>query len=322
MTTEQIKHWLSLLGEQTADDDVTDSWVNTHCPLAPWRHSRGSDRNPSFGVKVEAGESRVWCFSCHFGGTQTSLLLELSRLLKGELHTLNIRAAMEMIADVEEGNEDRPISWDEDEVQEDFVFPEKWLERFSVAYHEGQVHAYLEERGMPYEIAEALDLRYMHSEDRVCFPIRNWNMELVGLHGRAVLDAVQPRYRMITYKGRKNPIAWLGESWIDTTKPVVLAESVFDLARVYQVYRNVACPLTSSMSTRKVERIDRLDSVVTMFDPDEAGNSARRKVRGILSRNSVVSHVELFDDRDPGEMSVYEVAEVLAPLVDLDPMLL
>lgn len=312
---------MGFLGERSME--VSGDWVNCHCPLAPWRHGGGTDRNPSFGVRIEPGDSRVWCFSCHFGGTQTSLLFELRRLLKGEVHTIDIKSAMQAIVDVEGGDEDRPLILDEPQGgREDFVFPEVFLERFAPARWSDLVHPYLGERRVPFEVAEELDLRFSHSEDRICFPIRNWNGDLVGLHGRAVLDEIQPRYRMITYKGRKNPLAWLGEAWINISKPVVVAESVFDLARVYQVYRNVMCPLTTSVSVRKIRRIARCDLIYTMFDPDEAGRHARRKVEQVLGDDCFVDHIELVrEGRDPGDMSVGEVAHRLRGLVDLDDVL-
>lgn len=321
MNVEQIRKWLACLGERTVE--VGDTWANTHCPLAPWNHRGGVDRNPSFGVKIEPGDSQVWCFSCHFGGNQTELLITLSGLLKGEVHTLDIRAAMRMIVDAEEGMEARELWADEEESGpvEDYVFSEEWLDRFPLAYDLGSVHWYLAERGVPFEVAEALDLRYMHSEDRVCFPIRNWDGDLVGLHGRAVISEVSPRYRMIKYKGKKNPRAWLGEAWIDVEKPVVLVESVFDLARVYQVYRNVACPLVSGMSIQKVRRIERCEQLVVMMDPDDAGQHAERSIERELGDECAIRLIKLVD-RDPGDMSVGEVAELLDGVVELDKALL
>lgn len=319
MNLEQIKTWLGLLGEHQVE--VSGKWANSHCPLAAWRHQDGSDRKPSFGVSIEPGESKVWCFSCSFGGRQTRLLLELSRLLKGEVHTLNLRGAMELIVAVEEGDEDRVLDLEDDEKVEDFVFSEEWLSRFPPAYAEGGVHWYLEERRMPFEVARFLDLRYMHSEDRVCFPIRNWDGDLVGLHGRAVVDEADLRYRVIKYRDKKNHLAWLGEGWVDVDRPVVFTESVFDLARVYQVYRNVMCPLTASMSVRKISRASPCNSIVTLFDPDQAGRTAARRLRSVLGKHCDVIEVRL-GDRDPGDMTVYEVAKILDAEVDLDPLLL
>ncbi len=301
--------------------EVGEEWINTHCPLAPWTHRGGTDRNPGFGVKIEPGDSQVWCLACHFGGTQTGLLIELSRLLRGEVHTLDIRTAMRMIVDAEEGIEARNLWEDEDEEdQGDFAFSEEWLGRFAEAYDRGQVHFYLEQRGVPFEVAQALDLRFMHSEDRVCFPIRNWDGDLVGLHGRAVLDVIQPRYRMIKCQGKKNPRAWLGESWIDVERPVVFTESVFDLARVYQVYRNVACPLVSGMSIKKIRRMERCEQVILMMDPDQAGLYATQKIVRELGDECVIKTIQLIDN-DPGSMSVSEVASILDGVVDLDPTL-
>lgn len=318
MNAQQIRKWLALLGETHLDADT--EWVRTHCPLAPWTHERGTDRNPSFGVKVQPGESFCHCFSCRdASGSQTELLIKLRAHLGDSVHTVEFKQAMRMIV-AEEDDDGVDLELDLEEDLDDQVFPESWLASFQPAYSGDQVHWYLEQRGVPARVAAELDLRYMHSQDRVCFPIRNWDGDLIGLHGRAVEDDVQPRYRVIRYRGQKNLLGWLGESWVKPWEPVVLAESVFDLARVYQVYRNVMCPLTASLSDRKVERIAVLDHVVTYFDSDKAGDFARARVERCLAKPTVVEHLRPIG-QDPGDMTVAQVAEQLEGVVDLDEVI-
>lgn len=321
MNADQITAFLACLGESAYDGG---EWVNTHCPLAPWRHQKGYDRTPSFGIKVGPGDSHVYCFGCQFSGSQTELLLVLKGLVRGTEHGMDLRKAMRLVLDAEEGIENLELDWtDETEKpRSDYVFPESWLRSFLLAYDEEGVHPYLEERGVPWEVAENLKLRFMAKDERICFPVRNWKGQLVGLHGRTTLEGVEPKYKMITHRGHKNPMAWLGEHYVDPEIPVVLAESVFDLARVYQVYRNVMCPLTASMGQSKLERIARLDHVVTFFDPDQAGDVARRKVRRWLEGSSVVEHcVNNEDLRDPADLDVDEVADLLEEFVDLDQVI-
>ncbi len=321
MTSDQAKKWLALLGESQVEESA--QWVNTHCPLAVWTHDSGTDRTPSFGVSVGPGESKVYCFTCtEARGMQTDFLLRLSGYLQGEVHSLDIRGAMRLIMDVLEGREKVELEMPEDTTPEpDYVFPESFLELFPPAYTAGAVHPYLEERWMPYAVAEALDIRFDVGEGRVVFPIRNFNGDLVGMHGRAVSVDILPRYRVIRYKGHKNMLAWLGEHWINPEKPVVIAESVFDLARVYQVYRNVTCPLSAGMSRAKVQRMSSCFlNVVTMFDQGKAGDDARRKI-GNAFESSLIAHV-IPAGKDPGDMTPHRVAEQLEGLVDLDEILL
>ena len=321
MNYDQIKQWMSFLGEHEVQ--YGDEWCNTHCPLAAWDHEHGTDSTPSFGLKQGPGESRCYCFACGFAGGQTMLIFQLRDRLRGQVHSIDIKSAMTMIVKVEDGAEDLAlVEWKEGlRVEPDRPFDENWLDGFEPAYRNGQVHPYLLKRDVPYAVAAAWDLRYMVGEERVCFPVRNWAGELVGLHGRAVLDIVEPTYRVIKYRSMKNPLAWLGEDKVDTGKPVVFAESVFDLARVYQVYRNVMCPLSAGMSKAKIVRVSRcLEGIVTYFDDDQAGNVARRKVGQIL-HDRPLTHL-IPEGQDPGEMTPQRVAKQLEGLVDLDPVLL
>lgn len=319
MDIDQIRRWLAFLGETHLE--VSADWVNTHCPLASWTHDSGTDRKPSFGVQVGPGESKIYCFTCGEGrGLQTDLLLRLASYLKGEVHSLDLRQAMDMITEVEEGGSLELHFEEEEEDEADLVFPEEWLRQFEPAYMNGMVHPYLETRSVPYSVAAALDLRYMVGEDRICFPVRNFDGQLVGLHGRAVAPSTRPPYRVIKCNGKKNMRAWLGEDWLDQHRRVVFAESVFDLARVYQVYRNVICPLSATMSRKKVMRVSICMDIVTMFDQGMAGAQARRKVSEVLEGHAVVHVVPA--KKDPGDMTPKQVAEQLEGLVDLDEFLL
>ncbi len=322
MNYAQIKIWLTLLGEHEVEPGNPGEWCNTHCPLAAWDHERGTDSNPSFGLKNEPGDSRCYCFACGFTGGQTMLLFQLRDRLRGQVHSINFKRAMQLIVEAEEGAEGLAIEeWrDNDRPEPDSVFDEDWLHGFEPAYRNDMVHPYLAERGMPYVTAAAWDLRYMVGEERVCFPVRNWAGDLVGLHGRTVVPGVEPTYRVIKCRDMKNPLAWLGEDKVDTEKPVVFTESVFDLARVHQVYRNVMCPLTASMSKAKIQRVSRCLHIVTYFDDDQAGNVARRKIKQGL-HDRPVEHL-IPEEQDPGDMTARQVAKQLEGLVDLDPLLL
>ena len=318
MTREATVRWLALLGERRTGS--RGKWVTAHCLLAPWRHGGGSDRHPSFGVESGPGVGRVHCFSCSYTGNQVSLLIELSRLLRGRRHDLDLRGAMAMAAAAEDEVDGSAWDWDPEAVDDraDSRFPEAWLDAFPRAWHGRRSHPYLASRGVPGAVAEALDLRIDPDEGRACFPVRDWDGRLVGLHGRAWDPDAVPRYRMYTYLGQKSPLAWLGEDWIDPSRPVVVVESVFDLASVYRTYRNVACPLTASVDRRKARRVECLQHVVLMMDGDEAGSRASRYLASVLGSGSVVESVEVPEGRDPGSMSVAEVSAVLAPLVALD----
>ena len=130
---------------------------------------------------------------------------------------------------------------------------------------------YLATRPVSPALAAALDLRADTAEGRVCFPVRDFQGVLRGLHGRAIAGGTSPRYRMYSQAGRNNPLIWLGEHWVDRTRPVVVVEGPFDLASVYRVYRNVASPLFANPPAEKILRMADALEQITFLDQRQGG---------------------------------------------------
>lgn len=332
MNLKQIKQWLQCLGADTAAS-VSGEWVQCTCILAPWRHEKGTDSNPSLGIRIsKKAAGQVHCFACDFGGDQMDLLRELKQLVKSEPpgqepHQYDFAGAMKMLVDAEE---DAPLSlgdigdYEEDVTSihkdEGVMFPESWLNSFPQSYG----HPYLQTRDggpVPFAVAKALDLRYDPYRKRVCFPIRDRKGFLRGFHGRDVTGESPLKYLMYTYHKETNPMVWLGEHWVDFDRPVVIAESVFDLARIYQVYRNVVCPLTASIGPEKIKRMGDAMEVFCIMDEDKAGQRASDKLQKYLP-GTVFKVVHLPEGcKDPGAMSVHQVALMLEPHLPLDDVL-
>jgi hypothetical protein len=325
MKDAHIKKYLEHLGSKPAPVD-RDGWVVAKCPLAPWRHDSGVDKNPSFAVKIESkGDGFTHCFSCGWHGSQSDLVFEMRFRDKKDPSgdSYEFAEALQLIADAEE---DAVVDLDFPDVEEELfgdkagphVFPEWWLESFSHAWGVTEARSYLQGRNVSQETAEALDLRWDSTQRRVCFPVRDFQGRLRGLHGRAV-DAANPlKYRMYTYQKQNNPLVWLGEHWIDFDRPVVVVESVFDLAAVHPLYPNVTSPLTAGLSLEKIQRMGDVMEQVTLFDGDKAGQRARKKYRESLA-DCLIAHAELPEGvKDPGEATVSQLVEALAPFVPVE----
>jgi DNA primase len=254
----------------------------------------------------------VWCFSCHYGGTQISLLYELSKVG----FEFDFAQALRAVSLEGPGDfEDFDFSYDElRNVQEVEPFPEWYVDNFEKAYFEGRVHPYLElEREVPYEFAEKWDLRYDPHRHRICFPIRDYHGKLTGVHGRAIGDQ-EPRYLVYTHETRSNPNVWLGEHLVDRNEPVVFVESVFDLARVWEVYENVMSPLRSGINAAQLSRVRWARNVICFFDNDEAGHHAFERVKDGFRKEKAWNNVFAIwppEGRDPGNMHVRSIAELL-----------
>ena len=198
-------------------------------------------------------------------------------------------------------------------------FPDWWLDTFPPWQKVEWSRKYLHERGVLGVMCERLELRADTSQKRICFPVRDFKHRLVGLHGRCVHANVDPRYRMYQYAGQTNPQVWLGEDWVDTSRPILVVEGPFDLASCLRVYPNVVSPLWATPSLEKLRRMGDALEWVTLYDRGGGGDSGRAQVSKALGSDYVVTHLKPPEHRkDPGECSVPELQELLAKHLQLN----
>lgn len=317
MNLDTATTFLRCLG-LAAPNTGRSGWVTGACPLGPWRHRDGSGRG-SFGLKLASG--LCTCFSCHWHGVPFDLLHEMRHLERQRPsgRRLDFKGALAVLASESPAAAPAPSlderTWGQ---REEVVFPESWLAEFEPAYAGDEVHPYLAARRVPAHVAAALDLRFDPLRQRLCFPVRDHHGRLRGLHGRTVHEHVALRYLMYTRDGRCSPEVWLGESWADPERPLVVVESVFDLARVYEVWPNVVCPLTASLGPAKIARLSGVRTILPMFDRDAAGHRARDRLMRALPGVRFLP-VELpYDGCDPADLAAAEVRALLAgPLAGL-----
>jgi hypothetical protein len=320
----QILDFLGLLGAKPAADQNRAGWVIGQCPLGPWKHDNGKSNNQAFGVKLEPGDGFCSCFSCGFHGVQSHLLLELQRLNKtAKLATLQLGEAFELVVAAENNVE---LDFGGPGIEETLfapktgddhhVYPEDWLASFASAWSVAWSRSYLQWRGVSFLTATTLDLRVDTKLHRVCCPIRDFKGRLRGLHGRAVDDTAQPRYWMYKHAGKKNPLIWLGESWVDISKPIVVVEGYFDLASVLRVYGNVVSPLFVNPSQAKILRMADAMEWITVLDQGKGGLVGRVKINKVLPGHAV-THLQP-TAKDPGAMTVPELRLLLENHVELD----
>lgn len=324
MKFEVVKKVLTAIGSKVPAVQPRSGWTLATCPLAPWRHDNGTDKNPAFAVKKESGDPFCNCFACNYHGTLSDLLLEAYSLNKkakhvtanfGELMTLVDEAAFEDPLDLDGPGIEEILFGKKDSLH---PFQEWWLETFPSVLASPVALAYLKDRNVTEAVIKSLDLRYDPNENRICFPVRDFTGMLVGLHGRAISLKTDPRYRMYLYAKKNNPIVWLGEHSVDRTRPVVVVEGPFDLAAVRQVYSNVVSPLFASPSEAKIMRMADALEIITLFDRGKGGDAGRSKFHSVLGSTHMLTHLVPPDDyKDPGEMSAGMIAEILGEYVQL-----
>lgn len=263
----------------------SQGWIGSRCPLAPWRHDGGVDKNPSFGLRImDGGESYGNCFSCSWKGDLLSLVTRIKGIaLPDELEALDLETALSMVMDEEKAP---PIDFaalgsfdDQFETPPDAKvrpFKEPWLASFKKAND----NAYLKKRGVSSWLSEFTDLRYDTGENRICFPIRTFDGVLAGMHGRDVTNMSGLRYKAYKDGKKYNPMVWLGENHVSLDSPLVITEGPFDYIRIMEVYSNVLCALSVGMSNDKLIRIRNAGSILTMFDVGMGGDTARSTLSG------------------------------------------
>jgi len=327
MNKDKIKKILNYCGSTVTPAQHRPGWLIASCPFAHWKHDNGVDNNPSFGVDLSDKKHRYHCFSRHEGGALAELPNVLQIMNGGtkkltwqkqadHIEGLELAKAMDELQDSKDKVENHYLTAEEVEAKKlkkktVQPWPEWWLDTFMPAREHPDARAYLQSRDVPEELWDVFDLRYDTSRQRVCFPIRDWDGRLAGLHGRAVIPGGSPPYHVYKYKGEHNQIVWPGEHTVNTEQPVLLVESVFDWISVYRVYKNSMCSLSCGLSRDKVERINRFDRVVTLYDNGKGGDVARKALTKYL-KGVIPRHLNPPEDlSDPGEMSVVQLIATL-----------
>jgi hypothetical protein len=324
MKADDILKFLNAVGIPNGNRYKRTGNIISRCPLGPWRHEGGQSSPEVFGVKIENGDPQCNCFACDYRGTLGKLLQRLKGLdVVNHKIDIDWGTAAQVVFDAEITSDfdfnipgiEEVLSSNKNALHE---FPDWWLEGFPDGTGVGWAREYLKMRGMTKSVAAKMDVRCDPSEQRVCFPVRDFQGVLRGLHGRALDPGVEPRYRMYPQAKRTNPVVWLGEHWVDTEKPIVVVEGPFDLASVLRVYPNAVSPLFANPGAVKVKRMSDALEWVTLLDRGAGGDTGREKINKALGKDHVLKHLHPPTGRkDPGEMSKEELVELLSPHVPI-----
>ena len=322
MGRDEIRAFLRTLGATQMNPRGAE-WIQACCPLAPWKHDGGHDRNPSFAIKVNPNAESIYhCFSCSKTEDLVSLVFELQRR-GARPPRYDLKAAMAIA--VADG--DRPVSLsikreygqpDEEELPE-VQFPEKWWTKLPSALEIEVAVEYLRTRQVTRRVVKEADLKYDWQKHAILFPVRDFQGVLRQVRGRFIEPERAPYHVYRTKNQRIHPTVWYGEQWLDFDQRVVIVESVFDVLSIRRVYANVCAPMTSGVNLAKVRRMWQAIDIVTLMDRGMGGDGLRRRLQIGLSKASIVD-VELPDSyKDPGKMPLSAVRHLLAPLVKLKP---
>ena len=152
----------------------------------------------------------------------------------------------------------------------------------------------------------------------VCFPVRNWVGQLVGMRGRFIRPRDGQRYHDYGYRGHRNKLPWYGEQTVSLDRTVLMVESVFDYASAARVYRNVLAPLTVGLSYDKCRRVRNALEIVTLFDNGAGGDKGRSKISKRCTEAIITHLTPPATADDPGDMTKKQLRKVLKGYIALD----
>ncbi len=322
MRPEKIKVMLSMLGSNVIG--TRTGWVLATCPLR-WKHPSGPSM--AFAVSTDLKKkSHCKCFGCGYSGELTDLLMDIQYALKKHKdyeHFFKLHLASPLVAsefeDMELTMQDVP-TFEAKPRGVQTVFPTQWLASFKPILKFPDAVEYCASRNVLQATLVDLDVRYDPVQERVCFPFRNFNGEIMGLQGRYIgagkvkddkHDIGHLRYFQYGYQGKRNMHVWMGENTVDLSKPVVLVEGPFDYARVYQHYPNVLASFTAGLAMTKIRRVAEATRIITFYDHGTGGDSARASIRKYLTGMPIVDLIPSAKEGDPGAMSPQRIDALL-----------
>lgn len=302
-----------------------DKWVSLCCPLAPWTHSRGTDKTPSAGISInEDGNSVYHCWGC-LGQNKGPLSWFLREYEKYTGEDVG-RYVREIEQNEFLGGTLPEWGSKTTKKKELKVLDEsQYLDLFDSAVG----HPYLISREITKRTTRLAGLRLdpedAHGAERIIFPVYTPKKELVGFTSRATSSDVEPKVR--DYYGLRKEMVLLGSHLVGEAPYVVVVEGLFDYLKGIQCGEPAVAAMHAGLTQHQESiLLDMGKPVILMFDKDEPGAEAAERVaeklRGKLPLSKARYPVR-YDKRgkkckgklDPGMLTEDEIKNAIAKSV-------
>jgi len=164
-------------------------------------------------------------------------------------------------------------------------------------------------------MAEFWQLHFHKPHNRIVFPVRTRERELVGAVGRAVFDETQPK--MYNFFGFESGLTLGGLQHVMGCPRVLVVEGFFDVMNVWywaqQRNMDVVCTFGSKCSDQQSALLQRLDATVLCgYDQDEAGNSGWKSMSKQLVLTTYIKKLKWADPGlDMGDFTERQFTEVV-----------
>lgn len=262
-------------------------WINIPCPFAPWYHAKGTDSNPSFGVRIDEDKKTTCkCFSCNTKGSLAIIAAKLGRL-RGKDYSEQAHWAEMTELQTKLG---KPLrDWDEAYEDAALANGKSFIpdQDARLEYPHAVGLPYLRERGVSWLDVVRFDLRFDPHQRRVLFPIYDDNGLFRGFSGRSIMDADRldkknPKIR--DYFGLpKRELFLFHRNFPRTIREdhgffgrQVFVEGLFGELATYQAgFINANATLGTAATPEKIRTIiERRQPAYFLFDNDKAGQDA------------------------------------------------
>lgn len=312
MNIEQLRVVLNKLNKRYYLNK-TKPFLMTQC-FFYWNHKH-NDSCPSFGIKVtESDYSWCKCYTCHKGLLKLSDVLDiLNEHENGTYKSLvdyvvkNDSPRVDFLIDSSFKKIDNYFNFS-GATKDDDILDEEVLDIFSGKYLE-----YASERGINKEAYRYWGLMHDTERNRLVFPIRKLNKNLVGVVGRA-LDIEPNKY--YNYFHLKKSDYLYGEHLFKNgyTKRVVIVEGPIDVIRQWSYFSGEETiflgVLGSSMSKAQANKVINMNvETLLMFDGDLAGRQGVEVSQKFLKKFVPLFEVKINDGEDPGSLGREESVE-------------
>jgi DNA primase len=290
-------------------------WVSAPCPLAEFRHEKGTDNRFSFGVKVDENEQSTYnCFACHAHGYLLSLVDLVEEYTGRDLSELR-----EQVDDADYlspfvpnwDNRKRPVAKE--------LNLEPADESLIEIYDSAVDHPYVRGRGISNNTIRWINLRVdpdNKGEERILFPVYDHKKRFFGFSGRSIHE--DTRLRVRDYFGLPKQYMLLGSHLVDPAQDdfIVLVEGLFDYAKVWEYGYPAVAVMHSTVTLQQAHALKEIGlPVVSMFDNDAAGRSGESILVEMVGRHLPLYKVRYPGGRrppkDPGELTREQVESMI-----------
>lgn len=267
------------------------------CPY----HKDGQERRPSAGIRKADG--LFHCLACgetHSLAEMISYCFGYSRedygykWLKENFVIAKEEKRERIVINLSRGSNNRDVF---------NVVPAKIGENELDKYR--YTHNYLYERGLTDEIIEQFDLGYDKTTDSITFPVRDINGDCLFVARRAI----KTKYFDLP-KAINKPLYGMYEvSRVQSADKLYVCEGLFDCLRLWCNGKIAVAGFGCLFNTYQIKQIQDLPirTIVLALDNDEAGISATKRLRLLLT-NKIIKEVVLpIGRKDIGECTNDEI---------------